>query len=237
MLPYQLAGYGGFSPTMVDTLMVKFGILPDSDLSWFNFSWASRIYSAASFGVAILLAAGLGGWRKPSTRRPGKIVALVVIGLMAVFHVGLSKTGERRRNQERSRAESGQSGPSREIRYQFCGSGTACSHKRAEVIRRETDGLRELISMLGTPTGLACMEVCIVLHMIYTPMLAKRAVATPAAFLSGDGQRQSEPAPHYSLRLFKRLGREFAPLDRITAQDGSVLTGIAWRGVERLTSN
>ena len=63
MLPYQLAGYGSFVPRLVDTLMVKFGLLPQGDLSWFNFTWPSRIYSSASFGMAILLAAALSGWR------------------------------------------------------------------------------------------------------------------------------------------------------------------------------
>ncbi len=65
MLPYQLAAYGSFTPRLVETLMVKCGLLQEGDLSWFNFTWASRIYSSASFGVAILLASGLTGWRKP----------------------------------------------------------------------------------------------------------------------------------------------------------------------------
>ena len=67
--------------------------------------------------------------------------------------------------------------------------------------------------------------------------LHQQSVAMPEGFLCGDSQRQREPSPHESLLLFKRSGRELILLDKITARDGSVPTGIEWRGVERLTTN
>src|SRR5208337_4629513 len=51
MLPYQLAGYGLSRPPLVETLVLKTGWGPGVDLPWFNFTWASRIYSSASCGV------------------------------------------------------------------------------------------------------------------------------------------------------------------------------------------
>ena len=148
MLPYQLAGYGSFTPRLVETLMAKCGLMPEGDLSWFNFSWASRIYSSASVGVAILLAAGLSGWRKPSARLLGMAAALVIIGFMAVFHAGLSldwrEAAEIRNDLVRSLVSQV---PEVRSGTNFVFLDLNCSHKRAEVIRRE-NGLRELIGML-----------------------------------------------------------------------------------------
>jgi hypothetical protein len=235
MLPYQLAGYGIFTPRLAETLMTKFGLMPEGDLSWFNFSWASRIYSSASVGVAILLAAGLSGWRKPSTRLLGKAAALVIIGFMAVFHAGLSldwrEAAEIRNDLIRSLVSQV---PEVKSGTNFVFLDLDCSHKRAEVIRRE-NGLRELIGMLYADHTLSAWRVYP--YAYHGPdHVYQQAVAMPAGFLSR-GQRQDEPAPHESLLLFKRSGRELILLDTITAQDHSVPTGIAWRGVNHLTSN
>jgi hypothetical protein len=235
MLPYQLAGYGGFTPQLAETLMAKCGLMPEGDLSWFNFSWASRIYSSASVGVAILLAAGLSGWRKPSARLLGKVAALVIIGFMAVFHAGLSldwrEAAEIRNDLIRSLVSQV---PEVRSGTNFVFLDINCSHKRAEVIRRE-NGLRELIGMLYADHTLCAWRVY--RHAYHWPgCVYQQAVALPAGFLSR-GQRQDKPAPQESLLLFKRSGRELVLLDTITAQDGSVPTGIAWRGVEHLTSN
>jgi hypothetical protein len=233
MLPYQLAGYGSFTPRLIETLTAKCGWLPEADLSWFNFTWASRIYSSASVGVAILLAAGLTGWSKPSTRLIGKGIALVIIGFMAVFHEGLSvdwrEAAEIRNDLVRSLVSQA---PAVEPGTNFVFLDLNCSHKRAEVIRKE-NGLRELVGMLYADRTLSawyaysdeydrCTHVC------------QQATATPEGFLSR-GQRQEEPAPCESLLLFERTGRELVLLDSLTARDAS--TGIAWRGIESLTSN
>ena len=99
----------------------------------------------------------------------------------------------------------------------------------------EWNGLRELVGMLYADRTLGAWYVYP--NAYHSPNhVSQQAVATPTGFLSR-GQRQGEPAPHESLLLFKRSGRELVLLDRITARDGSVPTGIAWRGVERLASN
>lgn len=235
MLPYQLAGYGSFTPRLTETVMAKCGLLQEGDLSWFNFSWASRIYSSASVGVAILLASVLSGWRMPSARLLGKAVALVVICFMAVFHAGLSldwrEAAEIRNDLIRSLVSQV---PDVRSGTNFVFLDLTCSHKRAEVIRRE-NGLRELIGMLYADHNLCAWRV----HPYashWPENVCQQAVAMPEGFLCR-GQRQGEPAPHESLLLFKRSGRELVLLDTITSQDGSVPTGIAWQGVEHLTSN
>ena len=235
MAPYQLAGYGMFSPRLVDSLLVKCGLLPQGDLSWFNFTWSSRIYSSASFGAAILLAAGLVGWRKPSANAVGKAVALVVIGFFAVFHTGLSQdwreAAEVRNNLIRSLVAQV---PAVRSGTNFLFLDIDCSHKRAEVVRK-WNSMRELIRMLYADQTLKTWYVYPHAGNSLDQM-TQQAVVTPAGFMSR-GQRQAEPAPSESLLIFKRSGRELVLLDKITARDGSVPTGIDWRGVNRLTSN
>lgn len=235
MLPYQLAGYGSFTPRLIDSLMVKCGLLPQGgDLSWFNFSWASRIYSSASFGVAILLAAGLSGWRKPSATRIGKMGAVAVIGFMAVFHAGLSldwrEAAEIRNNLWQSLVERV---PDVKSGTNFVFLDIECSHKRAEVIRKE-NGLYELIGMLYADRTVGAWRAYSDAYG-RSDHLYQRSTVTPEGFLSR-GQRQNKPAPHESLLLIKRSGRKLVLLDKITARDRPVPTGIEWNGVEQLTS-
>lgn len=235
MLPYQLAGYGICSPRLLDTLMNKLGVLPQGDLSWFNFSWASRIYSSSSFGVAILLAAGLCRWQNASARLLGKIAAVVVIGFMAVFHAGLSldwrEAAEIRNDLIRSLVAQV---PAVRSGTNFVFLDIDCSHKRAEVIRR-WNCTGELVRMLYGDQTVGAWYLYA--HAHDEPNhVDQQALATPAGFLSR-GQGQNEPAPLDSLLLFKRSGREFVLLDRITSRDGSVPTGVAWQGVAQLTSN
>ncbi len=235
MLPYQLAGYGSFNPRLIDTLVAKLGLLPQDDLSWFNFTWASRIYSSGSFGVAILLAVGLSGLRKPAAKRVGKMAALVVIGLLAVFHAGLSQdwreAAEIRNSLIRNLVTRV---PAVKPDTNFLFLDVDCSHKRAAVIRK-WNCLSELVRMLYVDRTLGAWYVY--RHAYNEPNhMAQQALVTPAGFLSR-GQRQGEPAAPETLLLFKRSGRQLVLLDRITARDGSVCTGIEWRGIRRLASN
>ena len=234
MLPYQLAGYD-FGPRLVDTLAATCGLMPQADLSWFNFAWASRIYSSASFGVAILLAVGLSAWRAPSARTVGKIGALVVVGFLAVFHTGLSQdwreAAEIRNNLVRSLVAQV---PAVKSGTNFLFLDVDCSHKRAEVIRK-CGWLAELVRMLYADRTLRAWYVY-PYSSNSTNSMAQQALATPAGFLSR-GQRQGEVAAPETLLLFRRSGRELVLLDRIKARDGSGPTGIEWIGAQRLASN
>ncbi len=231
MLPYQLAGYGGF----VEMLKVKYGLLPDGDTSWFNFTWASRFFSSASFGAAILMAYGLTGWRNSSARLIGKAAAIVVIGFMAVFHAGLSQdwreAAQIRNDLVRSLVSQV---PAVKSGTNFVFLDVECSHKRAEVIRRE-NGLRELVQMLYGDQTLGAWRLY---SQAYDPVTAvyQQAVATQEGLLTRS-QRQNEPATDETMLLFQRTGNQLVLLDRITAHDGLVPTGIAWKGVGCISSN
>lgn len=235
MLPYQLAGYGIGTPSLYETLMVKCGLLPEGDLSWFNYTWASRIYSSASFGVAILLACGLSGWRRSSYKRIGKIMAVVIIGFMAVFHAGLSQdwreAAEIQNDLWRSLVSQV---PAVKSGTNFVFLDLACSHKRAEVIRRE-NGLLELVQMLYGDQNLGAWTLYSRAYDRST-QVRRQAVVMPAGFLSY-GQRQGEPAPHDSLLVVKRSGRELVLLQKVKAQDSLVPSAIEWKGIDHLTSN
>jgi hypothetical protein len=235
MLPYQLAGYGIGNPRLAETLLVKSGLLPHGDLSWFNFTWASRIYSSASFGVAILLAFVVSGWKKSAPRMITRTAALIIIGCMAVFHAGLSQdwreAAEMRNDLVRSLVDQV---PAVTSGTNFVFLDISCSHKRAEVIRRE-NGLCELMRMLYSDQTLEAWRVY---PHAYDPSthVCQQAVATPAGFLSR-GQRQQETAPEDSLLLLKRSGQKLVLMDRITAQDKSLPSGISWNEITQLTSN
>jgi len=235
MLPYQLAGYGGFHPSLLDALAPIFGFVPRGDLSWFNFTWASRIYSSASFGIAILLALGLIGWRRTSGKTVGITVAVIVVGFLTVFHTGLSRdwreASEIRNNLIRSLVTQV---PAVKSGTNFLFFDINCSHKRAEVIRK-CSWLPALVRMLYADRTLDAWYVYPYADNLHDSM-AQQGIATPAGFLSR-GQRQGEVAAPETLLLFKRSGRELVLLDRITARDGSGPTGIEWQGVKRLASN
>ncbi len=235
MLPYQLAGYGSLHPRLIETLAAKFGQQPQGDVSWLNFTWASRIFSSGSFGLAILLGIALSGWRKPSARAIGNAVALAMIGFLAIFHTGLSQdwreAAEIRNNLLRSLVNQV---PAVRSGTNFLFLDVDCSYKRAQVIRT-WNCLGQLIRMLYNDQTLGAWYIYPYAYNEPNHM-AQQAVVTPTGFLSR-GQRQSEPAPPETLLLFKRSGRELVLLDRITAEDGSVPTGIEWRGVKRLKTN
>lgn len=235
MLPYQLAGYGSSTPRMLETVMTKYGLLPGGDLSWFNFSWSSRIFSSASFGVAILLAVALTGWKSRRARILAKALTVAVIGCMAVFHAGLSldwrEAADMRNDLVRSLVSQV---PAVKPGTNFVFLDVACSHKRAEVIRRE-NGLRELVGMLYADPTLGAWRAY---SRAYDPSTHafQQSIAMPEGFLCRS-QRQGEPAPPQSLLIFKRTGRELVLQEEIAAKDNSIPTGIEWRGVDHLASN
>ncbi|AFM23647.1 hypothetical protein [Desulfomonile tiedjei] len=235
MLPYQLAGYGNYHPQLTETLRTKWGMLPDGDLSWFNFTWASRIYSSASFGVAVLIAAGLSVWQKKAGKFFGRSIAVALIGFMALFHAGLSidwrEAADIRNDLIQSLVTQV---PAVKPGTHFVFLDLNCSHKRAEVFRKE-NGLRELVWMLYADRSLGAWRAYSRAYGRHDHLF-QQSSATPEGFMSR-GQRQSEPAPHESLLLLKRSGNQLILVDRINAGDGSVPTGIAWQGTDHLASN
>ena len=148
MLPYRLAGYGTAPPTLIHTVLAKWGIIKDSSKAWFNFNEAGRLYSSASFGVALLLAILVAGWRSKTVQQVAGVAAVIAIGFMALFHAGLSadwKGAAQRRNDLLKSLIS--QVPEVKPKTNFVFFDLESYYKRAAVIRGWA-GLRELIRML-----------------------------------------------------------------------------------------
>ena len=144
----RLAGYGTAPPTLIHTVFAKWGIIKDSSKAWFNFNEAGRLYSSASFGVALLLAILVAGWRSKTVQQVAGVAAVIAIGFMALFHAGLSadwKGAAQKRNDLLKSLIS--QVPEVKPKTNFVFFDLESYYKRAAVIRGWA-GLRELIRML-----------------------------------------------------------------------------------------
>ncbi len=235
MLPYQFAGYGSVTPTILDTVLGKFGIIPGGDTSWFNFNWASRIYSAASCGLAILVALLVALPRNKWMKRLVNVAAAVSLFFFAAFQAGLSvdwKEAAKYRN-DLVRSLISQA-PEVKPGTNFVFLDLECYCRRAAVIRRWA-GLRELIRMLYADRSLGA-------YYLYSNSWAppnkvfQKAIVFPNGFVTR-GLAINNPVPHDSLLVFKRSGKNLVLLDKIAAGDGTAPSGISWRGTGSIHSN
>jgi hypothetical protein len=235
MLPYQLAGYGSVPPKLVESVLVKWGLLPHGEAAWFNFNWSSRIYSSSSFGLAIFLAALFTMWKARAARLTGQIVAVTAIGFMAVFHSGLStdwkEAAEIRNKVTRSLVSQA---PEVESHTNFVFLNLDCRHKRAAVFRGWI-GLKALIQMLYDDRSLGASYLYPYAWM-WPNRLYQQGAVSPQGFLSR-GMKLENPAAHDSLLVFNREGDKLVFLDRIAPDDGLTPTGLVWKDAEALCSN
>ncbi len=235
MLPYQLAGYGSLSPSVAETVLAKWGIASHHGDAWFNFNEASRIYSSASCGLAIVFAAVVCGFRKKLPRLIVTAVATVSVGFMAVFHAGLSVDWK-----EAAQIRNALIGsllvqvPAVEPGTNFLLLDLESYHKRAAVFRGWA-GLRELFKMLYDDRSVGAWY----LHSSATDWpntTQQQAIVLPAGILSRSMSFDA-PAAHNSLLLFKREGTDLVLLEKIFPGDGLVTTGITWRQYQSIVSN
>jgi len=235
MLPYQLAGYGSVTPTLTDSALVKWGVAPAGETSWFNFNWSSRIYSAASFGLAILIAAGLTAWKRPSLKLVGQAAAVVCVAAMALFHSGLSADWQEAAEIRNELLQSMVSQvPDVKSDTNFVFLDLDSRHKRAAVFRGWM-GLRSLVRMLYDDPKLGAWYMYPYAWK-WPNETRQQAFVLPRGFVSR-GLKMNAPVPHDSLLLFKRTGHKLELLDKISPKDGQSPTGIAWRGADTLASN
>ncbi|HMK37129.1 MAG TPA: hypothetical protein VK463_18800 [Desulfomonilaceae bacterium] len=234
MLPYQLAGYGAASNKLVTTVLVKMGLV-HGNAGWFNFNEASRIYSSGSCGVAILLAVLATGWKRDWLLRTGKMAAAVVIGFMVIFHAGLSndwkEAAEIRNDLMKSLVTQV---PNVKPGTNFVFLDLESYHRRAAVFRGWA-GLRGLIRMLYDDPNLGAWYVYP--HAwLWPDQTFHQAIVFPSGFVSR-GMDLDKPAASATLLIMKRSERTMLPLDSITPRDGTVPTGIDWRGANALNAN
>jgi len=235
MLPYQLAGYGSVTPTLADTVQIKWGLAPGVETSWFNFNWSSRIYSAGSYGLALLLAALLTCWKRPSLRFVGQAAAVAVMLLMVVFHAGLSvdwREAAEIRNELTQSMVSQVPDVKSETGFVFLNLDSR--HKRAAVFRGWM-GLRSLVRMLYDDPTLKAWYLYP--HAWKWPnQFHQQGFVLPKGFVSR-GMKMDSPVPHGNLLVFNRVGNQLQLIDKISPKDGLAPTGIAWRGGDSLVSN
>ena len=235
ILPYQLAGYGSIAPKIMDTVTVKWGLVPQGNTSWFNFNWSSRIYSAGSFGLAIILAALLTGWRSVMVKIILKVTAVAAIGIMAIFHAGLStdwKEAAHIRNELLSSLIS--QVPDVKSGTNFVFLDLESSHERAPIFRG-WGGLKQLIRMLYDDQRLGAWYVY-PYSWQWPNKLFNQAIVTQNGFVSRGMQRE-HPVPHDSLLILARRGSSLVLLDNLSSHDGWAPTGIRWLGASSICSN
>jgi hypothetical protein len=235
MLPYQLAGYGGTSPTLLHTALAKWGIITDPSKAWFNFNEAGRVYSSASFGVALLLATLVTAWKSKTAQRVAGVAAVIAIGFMALFHAGLSKDWREAAHKRNDLLKSLISQvPEVKPKTNFVFFDLESFHKRAAVFRGWA-GLRELIRMLYGDRTLGAWYVY--RYNGDRPIQGlQHGFVLPKGFVSR-GMSFDEPAPHESLLLMKRRGTRLKWMDQLTEDARVGTSAISWRGGHALRSN
>jgi hypothetical protein len=235
MAPYQIAGYGGSAPKIVDTVLAKWKLLSDPYPAWFNFNEASRIYSSASYGVAILIAVAATVWKRNIVRNTAQILIAIAIGFMAAFHAGLSldwKEASVIRNKLIgslvAKAPSVQNGTN------FVFVDLELYHKRAAVIRGWS-GLRELMRMLYNDPTLGAWYIY-PSNTAWPNTSHQQAIISPTGFISR-GMDLDHPAQSDTLLIFRRQGSNLLLLNKLSSNDDFVQSGISWQGLDELRSN
>lgn len=235
MMPYQLAGYGSVIPRLEETVLAKWGFIPQGNTAWFNFNWSSRIYSSASFGVAILIAllATL-----PRTLLFGRVAGLAVvvfIGLSVLFHAGLRKDWQEaaqiRNNLVKSLiSEVPEVKPGTNLLFLNLES----SHRRAAVFRG-WGGLRELVRMLYGEKAVNAWFLYPYKY-VWPNTVFQQAIVTQKGFVTR-GMKLDQPVSLDSLVILKKEGSSFTLMDGINSPDGISPTGILWKGTCAIKSN
>lgn len=235
MLPYQLAGYGSVVPRLEDTVLAKWGFIPHGNTAWFNFNWSSRIYSAASFGVAILVALLATLPRSRMFRLVAGSAAVVFIGFAVFFHVGLRKDWKEASQIRNDLVKSLISQvPEVKPGTNLLFLNLESSHKRAAVFRG-WGGLRELVRMLYGERAVNAWFLYPSNH-VWPNMVYQQAIVTNKGFVTR-GMKMDQPVSFDSLVLLKRDGSKLALMDGISSPDGITPTGILWKGALALKSN
>ena len=235
MTPYQLAGYGSVVPKISDTVLSKYGFIEGGYTPWFNYNWSSRIYSSASFGVAILFALLMTFWSDLRARYVGYVLGSVLIGMMVAFHSSLIVDWTEASKIRNSICRSFVSQvPDIEPNTNLLFVDLESYHKRAAVFRG-WNGLRELVKMLYSDPTLGA-------YYVYRRSSCppnefhQQAIFIPKGFISR-GVKMESPLPASSLVILQRVGSDLALLDNLSQNDGIVSDGIKWIGMKSLTSN
>jgi hypothetical protein len=216
MLPYLLAGY-------------------HSDI---GFTSQSRIYSAASFGVAIILAALFTAPRSTRFRILMMTAAIGFICLMAVFLAGLRTEW---RQAEIKRSNLCQSlleqvpavAPKTTFLFLGLQSYVFTHGVGRAVVFQGVDGLGEWIKMLYGRKDVYAYFIYPKAEVVDDDK-GRRASVTPQGF-NARGSVVRGPIPLDTILIVERYGNRLRVLDRLYQADD--MAAIDWKGVSEIKSN
>lgn len=235
MAPYQLAGYGAVTPRIVETVLSKYGFLPDGNTAWFNFNWSSRVYSSASFGLAILFGLCIGFWKNPKPEKWAKTATVIIIGFLVFFHASLITDWKEAAQKRNSICESLVSeAPDVLPNTNLLLVNLEYYHKRAAVFRG-WGGLKELVRMLYDSRDLGAFYV----HPYawnWPNKICQQGIARRDGFCTR-GVRLDKPLPLESLVILNRFGDKMQLVEKLSCFDSIAPTGISWNEITTIHSN
>ncbi len=212
MLPYLFAGYG----------------------AGLGFYAHSRIYSAGSFGLAMLLGLLTTAWKNRWLLLGAKLVAVIAIGLMAMFQMDLRKDWQEsaRMNCELWTSFIEQA-PDVTPGTTFLFLDLQSYIGNRAVVFGGTSGLREYIRILYDRRDLNAYYLYLYSDE-FVDSEGRLATASSAGVVARGSPRE-RPIPLDSLLIFQRQGAQLVLLDSISA--GDRLAAIRWEDVSVIHSN
>ena len=216
MLPYLLAGY---NPSL-------------------GFTSQSRVYSSATFGLAILFALLFSASKDKRILFGTKVIAVCMIGLMAVFLADL-RNGWQEAAQQREKLLASllrhvpDVKPGTTLLLMDVQSYVSKGGIDRAVVFQGVDGIGEYFRMLYGKKDLYA-------YFLYSknqvPNNTKGEWATVSPEgLTARGSAVRPPIPLDSLLILKREGTNLALLDGLSAEDGTA--AIKWNGASSIRSN
>jgi hypothetical protein len=216
MLPYLLAGY---NPSM-------------------GFTSQSRVYSSATFGLAILLALLFSVPKNKRILFGTKVIAVCMIGIMAVFLADL-RTGWQEAAVRRDKLLASLLGqvpdvkPGTSFLLMDVQSYVSKDGMDRGVVFQGVDGIGEFVKMLYGKKDLYAYFLYSK-HQVPKNAKGEWATVTPQG-LTARGSAVHPPIPLDSLLILKREGNHVVLVDRLSAEDGTA--AIKWNGARSIRSN
>ncbi len=211
-LPYLMAGYGASV----------------------GFHGESRVYSTASFGLAILLGCAVTVWNRRSVLFVAKLAAVIALSFMAMFHVDLRRSWQ---EAEKINCDLWTSLSSQVpdvapgTSFLFLDLQSYVSNRA--IIFGGVNGLREFIRIFYHRRDIDA-------HYLYPYKKDFADLESRMAFISGKGVVARGVVPTKPIALDKlliaeRVGNRLVLLNKIKAADK--LAAVRWNGVTEIRSN
>jgi hypothetical protein len=211
-LPYLMAGYGAS----------------------LGFHGESRVYSAASFGLAIFIGWAITAWRSKKVLFVTKIAAVIVLGFLAMFHVNLRHSW-----QEASRINCGLwTSLTNQVPDVAPGTSFLFLNLQSYVGNRAivfagVDGLRNFIRIFYRRKDISAYYLYPYSND-FVDSESRMAAVSPKGVVAR-GLLPTQPIDLNRLLIVARVGSKLVLLDKISAADK--VAAIRWEGMTEIRSN